>query len=65
LCDDDVPSDLTVELHAGADYCEPLAKMLELVGITVKLPVRGLSIGKQLQFYSEHLKQPTKLQAST
>lgn len=65
LCDDDVPSDLTVELHAGAEYCKPLAQMLELVGITVELPVRGLSIGKQLQFYSEHLTEPTKLQPVT
>ena len=52
LCDDETPGDLTVEIHAGREYCEPLATMLGLVGVKVELPMKGLAIGKQLQFYS-------------
>jgi hypothetical protein len=44
-------STVTIELHAGAKYCEPLASILELLGVKVIKPVANLSIGKQLQFY--------------
>lgn len=44
-------SSVTVELHAGQKYCEPLATILKLFKINVVLPVAGLGIGKQLEFY--------------
>lgn len=45
------PSELTVEIHAGADYCHPLAEILQAVGIAVELPLAGLGIGEQLAWY--------------
>lgn len=51
-------SDLTavaIELHAGKHYCEPLATILQTVGISVLWPVFGMGIGQQLKFYSEEL----------
>jgi len=46
-------SDLTIEFHAGADYCHPVAEMLQALGINVLLPMAGLQIGEQLAWYSE------------
>lgn len=45
------PSELTIEIHAGADYCHPLTEILRAVGITVELPLAGLGIGEQLAWY--------------
>lgn len=47
------PSQLTVELHAGKTYTQPLAEILQALGINAMLPVAGLSIGQQLQWYSQ------------
>lgn len=44
-------SSLTVELHAGAKYCEPLGSILRLFGVNVVKPVANLGIGQQLAFY--------------
>lgn len=49
------PKDLTVEIHAGADYARPLAEILSSVGVTVKTPVANLGIGEQLAWYSNWL----------
>lgn len=47
------PKDMTIEIHAGGDYAEPLASILRLVGVNVELPCKGLSIGKQLALYGQ------------
>jgi hypothetical protein len=47
------PSELTIEVHAGADYCHPLAEILKSVGIVVELPLAGLGIGEQLAWYCQ------------
>jgi hypothetical protein len=47
------PSELTVEIHAGADYCHPLTEILKAVGIVVELPLAGLGIGEQLAWYCQ------------
>lgn len=44
-------SDVTVELHAGAKYCEPLGAILSMFGVTITKPVASLGIGGQLAFY--------------
>lgn len=50
--DDDDLSKISFEIHAGADYCHPLAKILELVGFgKVTLPVAHMGIGHQLEWY--------------
>lgn len=46
------PSEFTVEIHAGADYCHPLAEILSTIGINVELPLKGLGIGEQLAWYT-------------
>lgn len=48
-------STLTVELHAGAKYCEPLGAILELIGVKVITPVAGMEIGQQLAYYKSLL----------
>lgn len=55
LDDNDKPSDIRIELHAGSAYCEPLESMLKAIGFEVVRPVRSLSIGKQLAFYANEL----------
>lgn len=47
-----LPRELTIEIHAGSDYCNPLATILRSVGINVELPCEGLGIGEQLAFYT-------------
>lgn len=44
-------SSLTVELHAGRSYCEPLQQLLETLGCNVVRPVEGLGIGQQKAYY--------------
>lgn len=50
------PSELTIEIHAGADYCHPLTEILTAVGIKVELPLKGLGIGEQLAWYGKQVK---------
>jgi hypothetical protein len=45
------PSELTIEIHAGADYCHPLTEILTALGVKVELPLAGLGIGEQLAWY--------------
>lgn len=47
------PSQLVVEIHAGKDYCHPLAELLDLVGIRCILPLEGLEIGERLKWYKD------------
>jgi hypothetical protein len=47
------PAEFTIEIHAGADYCHPLAEILQAVGIMVELPLKGLMIGEQLEWYCQ------------
>jgi len=49
------PSELTIEIHAGADYCHPLTEILTAVGIKVELPLKGLGIGEQLAWYGKQV----------
>jgi hypothetical protein len=51
------PAKVTIELHAGAKYCEPLGNILQLLGVTVVKPVVGLGIGKQKAFYADFAKE--------
>ena len=39
------------EIHAGAVYSKALAPRLRALGAKVSLPLEGLSLGKQLQWY--------------
>jgi hypothetical protein len=39
------------EIHAGALYSEALAPRLRALGAEVSLPLEGLSLGSQLQWY--------------
>jgi hypothetical protein len=40
--------------HAGKEYREFLIPILENLGIKCRIPLKGLSIGKQLQWYILH-----------
>lgn len=51
--------DVTIELHAGKYYCEPLATILGIFGIEVVRPVEGLGIGQQLAYYSQKKEMTT------
>jgi hypothetical protein len=48
-------SSIVIELHAGKQYCEPLATILGLLGIKTIKPVEGLGIGEQLAHYKSML----------
>lgn len=43
----------TVEVHAGKHYVEAVTRGLHGYGVTITAPLRGLAIGKQLQWYAE------------
>lgn len=45
-------SSVLIEIHAGVKYCEPLASILSLFGVSITKPVAMLGIGQQLAFYS-------------
>ena len=49
------PCDLTIEIHAGVDYCHPLTEILEAIGVKVELPLKGLGIGEQLAWYGKQV----------
>lgn len=40
-----------VEVHAGRDYCEPLAAPLAASGATLSEPLAGLGLGERLAWY--------------
>lgn len=42
-----------VELHMGSDYAEPIRSLLPAVGINCDWPVRGMSQGEQMHWYTE------------
>lgn len=42
-----------IEIHAGADYAEPLQRVLNAIGISAARPVEGLGIGEQLAWYAQ------------
>jgi hypothetical protein len=46
------PNELTVEIHAGKDYAQPLSEVLRMLGVSVELPCEGLGIGEQLAMYT-------------
>ena len=46
------PRRFLVELHMGSDYAEPLRSVLPAVGINYDWPVRGLSQGDQMRWYT-------------
>lgn len=46
------PSELTIEIHAGKDYSQPLAAILQSLGVKVETPCQGLGIGQQLALYT-------------
>ena len=39
------------EVHAGRDYVDPLARLLERQGAVVEQPLQGLQIGQRLSWY--------------
>ncbi|QZY29698.1 DUF6884 domain-containing protein [Nocardioides coralli] len=41
----------TIEIHAGRQYVGPLHGPLRAAGATIQLPLAGLSLGSQLQWY--------------
>ncbi|MGH2711484.1 MAG: DUF6884 domain-containing protein [Actinomycetota bacterium] len=49
-------TDLTFEIHAGAEYREfGLRQALEREGARVEVPAEGLRMGEQLAFYGGHV----------
>lgn len=42
-----------VEVHAGSTYVEPLRRPLAAAGATLRTPLAGLPMGKQLAWYGE------------
>jgi len=47
--------DATLVLHADKDYYEELLPLMENTGVTVKIPTKGLGIGKKQAWYKERL----------
>ena len=45
---------IVFELHAGADYADPLVRMLQGQGAMVEQPLAGLEIGQRLSWYKRH-----------
>jgi uncharacterized protein DUF6884 len=56
---------LRVEVHAGELYWRGLAAELERAGVEVALPVRGLAIGQQLQWYRQQEEHAAAARAAT
>jgi hypothetical protein len=48
-------NEVGIEIHAGRLYREPLASILMELGAEVSIPVAGLPIGKQLQWYQQQI----------
>jgi len=52
LEDDTKPSQIAAELHMGADYAEPLLRVLRAIGARDSVwPLKGMAIGEQLAWY--------------
>lgn len=51
LSDDFEPRRCVVEIHAGASYADGLSSVLAAVSINVAMPLKGLGIGEQMQWY--------------
>lgn len=49
------PRSITIEIHAGAEYADPLADVLGVLGINNSRPVRGLGQGEQMAWYRSKL----------
>jgi len=49
-----------ITILAGERYREHLVPRLAAIGCTVHVPLKGLGIGKQLQWLSENLSHPTR-----
>jgi hypothetical protein len=47
-------SSVSIEMHAGAKYCEPLGAILQMFGLKVIKPVAKRGIGQQLAFYKSN-----------
>jgi hypothetical protein len=54
--DETVLREVVVEIHAGADYVDPLRSILRSLGVSVETPVEGLGIGEQLAHYGRALR---------
>ena len=52
LPDGAVLREVCVEIHAGADYVEPLRDVLRALGVSVETPVEGLGIGEARAWYA-------------
>lgn len=48
------PRQLSIELHAGHRYIQPLANILKAVGVATCAPVAILGIGEQLAYYKNY-----------
>lgn len=44
---------VTFEIHAGKRYSQPLEQLLNVLGVRVVRPVKGLGIGEQLAYYNK------------
>lgn len=49
------PSSIVIYFHAGKQYREFLIPLLDEAGYSIKVPLEGLGIGKQLAWYKRHL----------
>jgi len=47
--------------HAGKEYRQHLISLLNKAGIKCHIPLEGLSIGKQLQWYKQHVNKGSRL----
>lgn len=54
---DFVSDSFSIELHAGEDYSEPLRQLLPAVGIQYDWPVRGMSQGDQMRWYTQAIER--------
>jgi hypothetical protein len=50
------PKTITIEVHAGQDYYDEFVPVLKGLGFQVELPVAGMGIGTQLQYYIESIR---------
>ena len=57
LTDDTHLREVILEVHAGADYAEPLVEVARAAGFSTDWPVQGLGIGEQRAWYVELTRQ--------
>jgi hypothetical protein len=53
-----MPKGVTIEIHAGAAYCKPLAFLLCLLGFDVAMEFNGMGIGDRLAWYKAKEREP-------